>query len=193
MNQISKSRTGFGAYRQPSSTRYDRMERQRTLRSMSPVRFEPDPQASARYLRGHSPSRYDVDDPYVRSLSPVRYDQSVRSPARSRHGSDPDIMGIITVGASRREIPTRDLSSMLSPRYPDSRQASPRGAMSFFPDSDSIHSFRADVGPPDRSLEEFHGDPLEGPMFISHPDMPTREVDSDSIHSADYGRYEGRP
>lgn len=182
---------GFGAYRQPSSSRYDRMERQRTLRSMSPVRFDGDAPSSTRYLRGHhSPSRYDVDDPYVRSLSPVRYDQSVRSPARSRQGSDPDLMGIITVGSTRREIPTRDLSSMLSPRYPDSRQASPRGAMSFFPDSESLHSFRGDMGPPDRSSEEYPGDSLDGPM-----ELPTREreIDSESMHSADYSRYEGRP
>ncbi|KAK6983451.1 inositol 1 4 5-trisphosphate receptor type 1 [Biomphalaria glabrata] len=184
---------GFGPYRQPSTQRYDRLERQRTFRSMSPVRFDAEPPSSSRYLRGHhSPSRYDVDDPYVRSLSPVRYDQGIRSPARSRHGSDPDIVGIITVGSSRREIPTRDLSSMLSPRYPDSRQASPRGAMAFFPDSESIHSFRGDVGPLDRSSEEYPVESLDGPMFAPHPDFPTREreMDSESIHSADYGRYE---
>ncbi|KAH9498188.1 hypothetical protein Btru_007916 [Bulinus truncatus] len=185
---------GFGPYRQPSTQRYDRLERQRTFRSMSPVRFDAEPPSSTRYLRGHhSPSRYDVDDPYVRSLSPVRYDQGVRSPARSRQGSDPDIVGIITVGSSRREIPTRDLSSMLSPRYPDSRQASPRGAMAFFPDSESIHSFRGDVsGPPDRSSEEYPVESLDGPMYVSHSDYPTREreMDSESMHSADYGRYD---
>lgn len=178
--------SGISVYRQPSSTRYDRLDRQRALRSMSPVRFDGDPAASTRYFRGHhSPSRYDVDDPYVRSLSPVRYDQSMRSPARSRQDSDPDIVGIISIGSARREIPTRDLSSMLSPRYPDSRQASPRGSRSFFPDSESLLSYRGDHGPPERlSMEDYAGDSIEGPA--------ERDLDADSGHSGESGRYEGR-
>lgn len=149
---------------------------------MSPVRF--DDQQASRYFRGHhSPSRYDVDDPYVRSLSPVRYEQ--RSPARSRHDSDPDIVGVINLGSTRREIPTRDLSSMLSPRYPDSRQTSPRGARYFFPDTESLQSSHGDRGPPDRVSSEDFGD-------RSTEDPAERDVYAGSRHSGDFSRYEGQ-
>ncbi|BFZ19742.1 hypothetical protein BsWGS_22781 [Bradybaena similaris] len=174
---------GLSVFRQGSSSRYDRLERQRTLRSMSPVRFDGDQYGQTRYFRGHhSPSRYEVDDPYVRSLSPVRYDQSARSPARSRQGSDPDIFGIISLSSSRREIPTRDLSCMLSPRYTESRQTSPRGTMTFFPDTESLQGFRGDQVV---SAEEFPPpETVEG--------VAERETDADSVHSGDYSRYENR-
>ncbi|GFR59759.1 inositol 1,4,5-trisphosphate receptor type 1 [Elysia marginata] len=176
---------GLSGYRQPPpSTRYDhRLDRQRTLRSMSPVRFDSTDGPSgvgSTYLRSHS--RYDMDDPYVRSLSPVRYD--LRSPARSRKGSESDVMAGIT--GRRGEVPTRDLSSLLSPRYPDSRQTSPRGQMTFFP-PDAGDSLL----PPDRlsaSIDDYRGDTLDEQDFPPPPpsatDFPTRDR---RPYSADYG------
>ena len=154
---------------------------------MSPVRFDstdgPSGVGSA-YLRSHS--RYDMEDPYVRSLSPVRYD--LRSPARSRKGSESDLMAGIT--GRRGEVPTRDLSNMLSPRYPDSRQTSPRGQMAFFPsDSGDALQYRPDL-PPDRlsvSIDDYRGDTLDEQDFPPPPpatDFPTRDR---RPHSADFG------
>ncbi|PVD20342.1 hypothetical protein C0Q70_18496 [Pomacea canaliculata] len=177
-------------HRQPRHERASILERQRTLRTGSPSRYD----LSDRELpfRGHSPSRYDPEDVYVRSLSPVRYD-GTRSPSqsRSRHGSDPDLMGL---AVGRREVPTRDPSSgMLSPKWPDSHAASPRGPGIFFPETESVHSLR-ELGP-DRLLNDpWTDDHLEGPSFLMEHEVPTRErdTDGDSGHSGDLSRLETR-
>lgn len=181
----------LSGFRQPSlSSRHDRgvFERQRTLRTASPSRHEYGDRE--RSFRGHSPSRYEGEDNYLRNLSPVRYD-GTRSPSRSRQGSDPDIMGL---ALGRREIPTRDPSAgMLSPKWPDSRAASPRAPAAFFPETESMHSLR-EMGP-DRLLNDpWTDDHLEGPPFLMGHEIPTRErdLDADSGHSGDLSRYETR-
>ena len=185
--------SALSAYRQPSlSSRSDRamLERQRTLRAMSPSRY--DPHDRDRPRRSYSPSRFEPEDPYLRNLSPVRYD-GTRSPSRSRHGSDPDLMGL-SLGARRGEVPTRDPSSgMLSPKWSDSRAPSPRGAAVFFPETESLQSLR-EVGPDRLLTDPWTDDHLEGPSFLMEHEIPTRERDTDteSHHSGDLGRYETR-
>lgn len=182
----------LSVYRQPSlSSRPDRamLERQRTLRAMSPSRY--DPHDRDRHRRSYSPSRFEYEDPYLRNISPVRYDPGTRSPSRSRHGSDPDLMGL---SLGRREVPTRDLSSgMLSPKWSDSRAPSPRGAAVFFPETESLQSLR-EVGPDRLLTDPWTDDHLEGPSFLMEHEIPTRERDTDteSHHSGDLGRYETR-
>ncbi|XP_076470932.1 inositol 1,4,5-trisphosphate-gated calcium channel ITPR2-like isoform X2 [Babylonia areolata] len=185
---------GLSAYRQPSFSSRGGLERQRTLRNVSPSRYEAygdRDRDRERQLRSHSPSRYDYDDPYVRNLSPVRYDGGVRSPSRSRQGSDPDLLGL---HGRRGEVPTRDWSGgMLSPKWPDSRAPSPRGASTFFPETESLQSLR-EVGP-DRLLgDPWADDHMEGPPFLMEHEIPTRErdTDADSHHSGDLSRYETR-
>lgn len=150
----------------------------RGLTSVSPIRDG--------FPRGMSPSRYDGDDVGLHGISPSRYEDRTRSPSRSRHGSDPDILGLSPIYA-RRDMPG---PMMLSPKWPDSRTASPRGATVFFPDTDSLHSLREE-GPPDRSLPtvDLFTDTMDGPAFMD-PDLPPPRDDDDS--DAGDLRYESR-
>ena len=188
--------SALSVYRQPSlSSRADRamLERQRTLRTASPSRYDGLADRDRdRPLRSRSPSRYEHEDPFVRNLSPVRYDGG-RSPSRSRQGSDPDLLGLSLHGR-RGEVPTRDWSSgMLSPKWPDSRAPSPRGAAAFFPETESLQSLR-EAGPDRLLTDPWTDDHLEGPSFLMEHEIPTRErdADADSHHSGDMGRYETR-
>ncbi|ESO91009.1 hypothetical protein LOTGIDRAFT_163525 [Lottia gigantea] len=156
----------------------------------SPLRHDSTEQ---RYFRGSSPSRYD-EEPFPRNLSPVRYDDRTRSPSRSRHGSEPDLMGLSPVH-SRRE-PSRDYG-MLSPKWVESRATSPRGASIFFPDSDSlsVHSLRD--APPSGQLPDPYLDSIETGPFLIDPPEPQRSTSRDtesaeSGNSGDFTRLETR-
>ncbi|XP_041375499.1 inositol 1,4,5-trisphosphate receptor type 3-like [Gigantopelta aegis] len=178
---ISDHTAFLASHRPPSSQRHPR-----NIRSISPLH---DP----RHMRGSSPSRYDPDEPFLRNLSPVHYDAS-------RQGSETDLMGMSPIHG-RREIPSRDFGmgpSILSPRWMDSRSASPsrspRSSVVFFPDTDSVHSLRD--CPPDRLIPDPYAyDVLEGPaLLMGDQEIPTREhdVDTESGHSDDISRMETR-
>ncbi|XP_055955374.1 inositol 1,4,5-trisphosphate receptor type 1 [Patella vulgata] len=157
----------------------------------SPLRHD---SIDQRYFRGASPSRYD-EEPFPRNLSPVRYEDRTRSPSRSRHGSEPDLMGLSPVH-TRRE-PSRDYG-MLSPKWVESRAASPRGASIFFPDSDSlsVHSLRDGQPMGQLPLPDPYLDSLDTTSFILDQEAQRRErdrdTDGDSGNSGDFTRLETR-
>lgn len=154
---------------------------------MSPVRDQQEP-GSPRHYRGYSPSRFDSDEPSVRNLSPVRYDDRIRSPSRSRHGSDPELLGFSPIH-TRRQSRDSNYIRQMSPKWTDSRAASPRTSAIFFPDSDSTPSLNIrDQGPPERAMPtvDLVTDPLiDLPPYVMGHDVPTREREQDT-DSVDY-------
>ncbi|KAK3086885.1 hypothetical protein FSP39_024881 [Pinctada imbricata] len=160
----------------PSSFRARRDRRSSfSSRSGSPVRVE--------QLRRRSPSRYYDDPDDFGQITPDRYDDRPRSPSRSRLGSDAEMRAITPSPLSRR-----DTLSGLSPRWPDSHAASPRGTVVFFSDADPFlpppsFSRRGSV---DRRGSDYIPESIEGPPYIPEFDLPERDHDTDSIRSGEY-------
>lgn len=77
----------------------------------------------------------------------------------------------------------------MSPKWTDSRAASPRTSAIFFPDSDSTPSLNIrDQGPPERAMPtvDLVTDPLiDLPPYVMGHDVPTREREQDT-DSVDY-------
>ncbi|KAK3610323.1 hypothetical protein CHS0354_029792 [Potamilus streckersoni] len=113
-----------GPLRGPS--RHDKFRRRR---SVSPI----DPREML-FRRG-SPSRLEDEEPLLSTSSP-RYEERIQSPPY--FGLESDVLEISPVPMSRRA----SYEAPRSPRYPESLSTSPRGAASFFADSDPMPYLR---------------------------------------------------
>lgn len=160
-------------------SRFDRRP-SASSRSGSPSRLEHEPHR----FRRRSPSRYDDDE--LMLGSPDRIGDRGRSPSRSRMGSESDLRGKSPSPLSRRDT----MTGMLSPRWPDSRTTSPRGATVFFPDSEPFPPPPPPLLPMDRRGSDFRLETVEGPQYAEDFDYP--DFGEDDTHPGSDQRRDRR-
>ncbi|XP_021341779.1 inositol 1,4,5-trisphosphate receptor type 2-like [Mizuhopecten yessoensis] len=158
-------------------SRFDRRP-SASSRSGSPSRLDHEPQR----FRRRSPSRYDDDELLLGS--PDHVGDRARSPSRSRMGSESDLRGKSPSPLSRRDT----MTSMLSPRWADSRSASPRGATVFFPDTDPFPPPPPPLPTMDRRGSDFRLETVEGPQYSQDFEYPEYDQDDDLYSERDRRR-----